>query len=50
MSYEEGGKIALTIGIILLIGGGVTYAMGFDKNYFERQENKKYNEEYTSPR
>ena len=46
---KKGWKIALTIGIILLIGGGVTYAMGFDKNYFERQENKKYNEEYTSP-
>ena len=46
---KKGWKITVIIGFILLIGGGVSYAMGFNKDYFDYLDRKKYTEEYTSP-
>ncbi len=42
-------KVALSLVIILMIGGGVAYAMGIDKDYFRYLELKNYTEDYTNP-
>jgi len=42
-------KVALSLAVILLIGGGVAYAMGIDKDYFRYLEVKNYTEDYIEP-
>ena len=45
---KKGWKITLIIGFILLIGGGVSYAMGFNKDYFDYLGRKNYTGKFTS--